>query len=126
MAARKKAATQAKAAPTGQLPEGYRRLNAGFAASWEPEVGDVLEGEVTAIRDVEMKRGRKTVTTRAMEIEQEDGSKWTLWESALLNELFEQAQVGSQVFVMYEGVGKSSKAGQNPPKMYTSGIATDF
>lgn len=124
MAARKKApAKQAPQAPVrGQLPEGYRKLNAGYAPSWEPEPGDILEGEVKAVREVEMKRGRKTVTTRAMEIETENGEAFTVWEAAMLSELFTEAQPGAQVFIMFEGVSDKAKPGQQPAKMYTSGI----
>lgn len=127
MAARKKAPAkkQAPQAPSSkQLPEGYRQLNAGFAPTWEPEEGDIVEGQVTAIRQVEMRRGRKVIETRAMEVEQEDGERVTIWEAALLSELFDTAEVGSQVFVMYQGLG-NAKPGQNPPKMFLSGIAGD-
>lgn len=142
MAARKKAAPKKaaakKAAPkkaspkkpqypqrsSNKLPEGYKALNAGFAPTWEPEEGDVLEGVVTAVREVEVKRGRKLIQTHAMEIETEDGDRQTLWESALLSELFSEAEVGSQVFVLYEGLGPA-QPGQNPPKLYVSGIQTD-
>jgi len=136
MATKKRATKKAPAKGTAGLPTssavpaGFKQLGGGYADSWNPEPGDVLCGEVTGdIRELEVKRGRKTVQTRVMEVTDEaTGKRLTVWESATLAPLFDtlagytDGALGSRVWIQFDGLGKK-KTGQNPPKLFTVAIA---
>jgi len=105
-------------------------MGGGYAATWKPEnVGDSLHGKVSGIpREVEFKQGRKTVQRNVMEVTDLDGSRFAVWQSAALGELFEaiaamgDAAIGQEVYLCFDGLGKK-KPGQNPPKLFTVAIA---
>jgi len=128
---RKPATADATALPTSaNVPEGFKQLGGGYAATWKPEnIGDQLQGFISGVpREVEFKQGRKVVQRNVMEITDEAGNRFAVWQSAALGELFDQVRemgedaIGVQVFLQYDGLGKK-KAGQNPPKLFTVAIA---
>jgi hypothetical protein len=132
--ARKKTTTRRKAdtmPANNAVPAGFKQLGGGYADSWNPEPGDVLIGSVTGeIRSLEVKRGRKTVTTRVMEVtEDETGKRYSVWDSATLSPLFDELQgydggpVGTGIYIKFDGLGKSKGKGMNPPKLFTVAIA---
>jgi len=129
--ATKKATTKTapKGISNGDAPEGFRTLGGGYGETWNPEPGDVLTGIVTAqVREVEVKRGRKIVNTRAMEVTDADGKRHTVWDCATLTPLMDEVQgmgadaVGVAVWMKFDGLG-AKKPGQNPPKLFQSAIA---
>jgi len=130
-ASRKKAPAKASAAATALpesegIPEGFEEIGGGYAATWKPDVGGVLHGQVTGgVREVELTIGRKKQTRRCMEVTQKKtGERLTLWESAALGDLFDQITEtgeGPEVYLKMTGYGKK-KAGQNPPKLFQVAI----
>ena len=123
-AAKKRASTKrTKRAAKGGLPEGYRSIG-GFAESWQPKkVGDTIEGEVTAKREVPRKKAKKgqKKTMLCITVESEQGPL-TVWESAGLLPLLTEVEMGDVVYIEFLGMGKK-KAGQNAPRLYRTGIA---
>lgn len=122
---------KAKATTTPQsqpLPEGFKQIGGGYAATWIPEEGDVLQGETTSeVKTVEMTQGRKKIERRCFELMDDDsGLRYTIWESAALGDLFDTlVDLGSgvTVYIRYDGLGNIKKPGQNAPKLYTVAIA---
>lgn len=117
----KKTATADNA--SNALPEGFKSLSSeqGIARDWDamPE----LIGEWGGVRTISVKRGRKTEEQRLATVRDEaDGVLYTVWESALLTPLFEEAEQGDRVAIKYLGLGKA-KPGQNPPRLFNVGIA---
>lgn len=112
--------------PAGDIPEGMKQLGGGYAPTWKPETGDSLHGNVSsAIRTVEMKIGRKVQERRVFELTTKDDQRFAVWESAALSELFEQVEeagVGFEVYIRFDGLG-TAKKGQNPPKLFTVAAA---
>ncbi len=126
---RKSEPVRTRAANSG-VPEGFRPLGGGYGESWNPEPGDILTGPITgAVREIEVKRGRKTVNTRVMEVTDSEGGRHTVWDCATLSPLFDEVQgmgadaVGVEVWMQFDGIGKK-KPGQNPPKLFTAAIGT--
>jgi hypothetical protein len=115
-------ATKAKNATETQLPVGYKPIR-GFAERWDYDAQPAVEGEWGEVRTVEIKRGRKVEEGRVCDLVQDDGVSLAIWESAGLRGLFEQAEPGQRVYIRYDGLGTIRKAGQNPPKRFTVGIA---
>ena len=122
--AKAKADANPEALPFGEaIPEGFEEIGGGYALTWRPEEQKTLHGRVTGdVRDVEMTVGRKKQTRRCMEVTtKKSGERFTVWNSAALNELFDQIielGVGPEVFIRFDGYGKK-KPGQNPPKLFT-------
>lgn len=110
------------------IPEGFQQIGGGYAPTWNPEVGDSLQGPTTSdVKTVEMTIGRRKQERRCVEItDGTSGERVTVWESAVLGQLFDQlvdAGEGTQVYIRFDGLGTAKKAGQNPPKLYTAAIA---
>ena len=124
----KKTAKPATALPSSQdIPEGFKQMGGGYAATWKPETeGESLTGFVTGgVRDVELTIGRKKQTRRCFEMTTDDDQRFTIWESAALGELFDtviEAGEGIGVYLRFDGYGKK-KPGQNPPKLFTVAVA---
>ena len=114
--------------PASSLPPGMKAVNSGYAPSWRPEtIGEQLHGVVSdPVKVVQVKNGRKTEDRRVFELTNNaDGSRHAIWESAALKELFDivaDRGEGAEVFIQYDGLGKR-KAGQNPPKLFTTAVA---
>ncbi len=128
---RKSATATDTALPTSaSIPEGFKQLGGGYAATWKPEnIGDQLQGFISGEpREVEFKQGRKVVQRNVMEVTDEAGNRFAVWQSAALGELFEHVRelgsdaIGVAVFLQYDGLGKK-KANQNPPKLFTVAMA---
>jgi hypothetical protein len=127
MATRKLVITKpARAARKGPkptaLPDGYQSIG-GFHESWEPEkAGDNIEGTWQGVREVMLKKpmGERT-SMRAAIVITEDGVGHTVWESAALRALFDEAKVGDAVYICFDGLGAAVK-GRSPMKMFTCGL----
>lgn len=129
-AAKKKVSkkTSASLPPAADIPAGFEQIGSGYAPTWKPEEGQALQGKITgAVKTVELKQGRKTVDRRAMEVTEDNtGSRFTVWESAALGEFFDEADKrgeGASVFIRFDRYGEAKKAGQNPPKLFTTAMA---
>lgn len=126
------AATSKSLPDAGGIPAGMTQIGKNNAPSWKPEaVDDFVHGTVIDVNTVhfeEQKRGNKVVSEakdrRVMTLEQEDGERVAVWESAALIDLFDQVTNGevSSVFIRYDGLGKK-KPGMNPPKLFTVAVA---
>lgn len=127
MATRKTATKRSNAKKTapatnGSLPEGFRALSSeqGVARDWDAK--PTLIGIWGGVRTINVKRGRKMEEQRvATARDSADGVLYTVWESALLTPLFDEADEGDEVAIVYKGLGKA-KTGQNPPKLFECGI----
>lgn len=128
---RKPATASTIALPSSaNVPEGFKQLGGGYAATWKPEdIGDQLQGVISGLpREVEFRQGRKTVQRNVMEVTDDEGTRHAVWQSAALGALFDQvtdmgeSAIGQGVFLQYDGLGRK-KAGQNPPKLFTVALA---
>ena len=133
-AAKKKAAVKSsKSLPqAANIPAGMRQIGGGYASTWEPEViGASLHGVVSDLpKAVTLNKGnkKKENKTRVMEVTDMEGARFALWESVVLEPLFdeiaglEDSGLGVEVYIQYNGLGKK-KPGQNPAKLFTVAIA---
>jgi len=124
---KKKAAKKSEAPNTGpQLPPGFKPTSNQYAPSWNPGSDEThpkeLIGEWGAERTITIRRGRGTQEQRVCNLTTDDGVVWTIWASAMLTGLFDEAQEGSIVYIRYDGEGNAKK-GQHPPKLFTTAIA---
>ena len=118
---KKKTAAQAESANGARrLPPGFKPLQSGGVA-WDMEAMPELVGEWKGVRTIEVKRGRKMEEQRLATVLTDDGRLITVWESAMLRDLFDEAEEGDRVAIVYQGLGKA-KPGQNPPKLFEVGI----
>jgi hypothetical protein len=96
----------------------YKRVGRSFGTTWEPKkAGEVLEGTVTSLQQVANKLARKGQDPMqwCMEVQDAEGSAWTVWESSSLREFMNEAQIGNEVRVEFQGLipikgGKKFKA----------------
>jgi hypothetical protein len=120
------AKAKAKVAPQAPEDDGFVSIS-GFSAKWEMETERTLIGEWLGKRSVSFMVGRsrdKEEVRTCVDILKEDGERVTLWESATLRKLFEVAEPGDMVRVIYKGLGEVRKRGQNPPKLFDYAIRT--
>lgn len=108
-----------------KLPPGFRQVSSGnFPPIWNFKAQPVLQGTVHEIKTVATKIGRKAQDTRLMVIADADGVLTSVWESAALSGLFDEAQKGDKVHIQFTGMIKI-KGRQQPMKGFTAGIAGD-
>ena len=119
---KKKTSTKTVAQTDGvrRLPAGFKPLQSG-GVPWDMEAMPVLVGEWKGVRTIEVKRGRKMEEQRLATVLTDDDRLITVWESAMLRDLFDTAEEGDRVAIIYHGLGKA-KPGQNPPKLFEVGI----
>jgi len=103
-----------------RLRPGFKPLQSG-GVPWDMEAMPELIGEWKGVRTVPVKRGRNMDEQRLATVLTDDERLITIWESAMLRELFDTAQEGDRVAIVYLGLGKA-KPGQNPPKLFEVGI----
>ena len=113
------------------IPAGMKQIGAGFAPTWTPvDVGDSIHGVVSALpKEVIINEGVTTGKnqenrTRTMEVTDMEGTRHSVWDSAVLNNLFDAIEelgeegIGQEIFIHYDGLGKK-KGKNNPPKLFT-------
>jgi len=96
----------------------YKRVGRSFGTTWAPEdEGEVLEGTVTSLQQVANKLARKGQNPMqwCMEVQDSEGTAWTVWESSSLHEFMEEANIGDSVRIEFQGLipikgGKNFKA----------------
>ena len=121
--ATKRSAPRARSGKAAGLPEGYTAIG-GFTPFWQPKkAGDTLEGVFGERREIAKKKVRKgeKKTQTIATITQDDGTAFSIGESAMLRPLFENASDGDRVYIEFQGMGKK-KPGQNAPRLYKLGI----
>ena len=107
---------------SGSLPAGFKPITSERGIPWDLEKMPELVGTWLGVRTIQVKRGRKTEGQNVATVRTADGTVYTVWESAMLVPLFEQAVADeSEVAIVYKGLGKA-KPGQNPPKIFEVGI----
>lgn len=123
MATKKKPAKRSvkKTASSAGLPKGFRAID-GMAPTWDYEAEPELIGEWGEPKEVEVKRGKKTETVQCVVVTRDDGKRVTVWKSATLTGLFDEAEEGDRVYIRFDGLGKAKK-GQNAPKLFTCAIS---
>jgi hypothetical protein len=86
------------------VPPGMRRIEGGnFPPVNDFEKNPVVQGIIHGIKTVAAKIGRKAQDTRIMTIADENGVLVSVWESAALEKLFDEAKPGMQVWIHYTG-----------------------
>lgn len=120
MTARK---TKPRKGKISELPKGYTSIG-GFGSNWPGEdtkPGQAISGVVVEYDSiiVTRKRGGKNVQEEVhnLKLETEDGTMFTVWESATLKALFTEDYTDMEVWLRYDGLGKK-KRGQNPAKLF--------
>lgn len=114
-----KSKSKSKSAPT--LPSGYKVI--GRAPSWDPEKNPVLKGVRGEAHDVIMNKGtKKEYEVRTMVVQDETIGAVTVWESAMLKDLFDQTDDGDNIRIEFLGLGEAKK-GQAPPKLFSCGVS---
>lgn len=92
--------------PSFAPPKGYKTLPLGtgdFGTTHDWEAENVLEGVVVEVKNVEIKDGRKTKTTRVMTINTDNGVK-SVWEATKLRALFDEPPIGKKVYIQFMGI----------------------
>lgn len=125
MATAKASKNQTNTAP--QPPKGMKVIHGGYAKTWNVDEMPVLEGKVSeGPKTVTLNKGtKKEADRRCVEVTTDDGSRYTLWESAGLAGLFEklaEAELPVKVWVAFRGLG-TAKKGQNAPKLFDAAIS---
>lgn len=97
------AAKEKRAFQNGKLPAGYERVQRGnFPDTWDfhKKGNEVLSGVVQQIKTAQTKNGE----TRLMYVADSDGQLWSVWDSAALEGLFNDARPGDSVFIRFKGM----------------------
>lgn len=116
-----RAAKAARRSNGAQLPEGFEPISGSFAQKWDYESQPVIEGTVVRKDSIDVGKGRNKRAADVMEIELDDGTKLAVWKSAALQGFFDEAQVGDEVALAYQG--EQTVPGQkNPMHVIQAGI----
>lgn len=110
--------TSLKNAP--QLPNGYKVI--GRAPNWNPEKQPTVEGVRGKTKEVVLDEGtKKERTIRNFILQDDEIGAVTIWESAMLRDLFDSTDDGDTVRIEFLGFGPAKK-GQNAPKLFSCGV----
>ena len=111
-----------KSKENSNLPKGFKAIQ-GFSKSHDFDENPVLQGIWGEVREIEVKPtnknddGKRTV----VEVTPANGIPVTVWRSAGLAGLFDQAEEGDEVYIEFTGMGKAKK-GQSAPRLFVTGI----
>lgn len=110
--------------PKSAIPEGFRRVESGnFPPLHDFKKQAELIGECNAIKTIKTQKRGKVAETRIMYVADNDtGELVSVWESAALEGLFDEAQPGMQVWIKFTGLIKI-KGRQMPMKGFESAVA---
>ncbi len=111
------------------IPKGMKQLGGSFSPTWTPTtVGDSIHGIVSDLpKDLILNEGtKKENKARVMEVTDMGGARHAIWDSAVLNPLFnaieESGEIGQEIYIRYDGLGVK-KGKNNPPKLFTVAMA---
>ena len=108
-------ATKTKLAKS-TLPKGYTQISA-TAENHDWDASPILEGVIKRIDSAKIDNEMRKV----MHIEDAQGDRQAVWESAGLRALFE-CNVGDRVYVQFTGFGEQKDKKKNPPRLYEIGV----
>jgi hypothetical protein len=119
MAKKKSVATVTASAA---LPAGFAPVTAGsFPATHDFKRESTLRGIVQEKKTVPQRRGSKTEEVPLLVVaNSETGELTSVWHSAALSGIMEQADKGDEVFIRFDGVKKLK--GKKTLKQFTCGI----
>jgi hypothetical protein len=102
-------------------PKGYEERGGNFPSTWEPEIGDVLEGTV---RDYKTVKTRTRAGQSDLMVVREKGTNldWSVWISAGLKGRVEKKDIGKHIFLRRVADVPSKKRGRQPMKGYWVGF----
>jgi hypothetical protein len=109
-------AKAAKATGTSGMPEGYRPRSGELPPSWEPEVGEILQGTVVHYK-VEAGPNAQDVAR----IETAEGEMFGVWITAGLTGRLSPKDIGHEVYLK-RIQDAAAKRGQSAMKQYVVGI----
>lgn len=108
-----------------QLPAGFRAITTGaYGEEWDYERNPLIQGTVVdAVREIEVGKGKDKRMQRVVTVKSdEDGKKYTVWDSASLRAFFDNLRVGLQVAVVFKGY---KEVGRPMPMKEFEGAYTD-
>ena len=94
------------------LPAGFTQVSGGtFAPSWDPKIGDALQGVVMAKRvldakTVGRKKAKKGDKVVVLDIADADGVIHAVWESRALESFCKEVTPGAEVYLRLDDVKK--------------------
>lgn len=107
------------------MPGKYgKKISTDFVKIGDPESEEAKDSEYDYrifVAGVLMESGRKNMSggqVGSYKIEQEDGSVVTFLGSVILDDLLSLIEIGTDLYVKYDGLKKSTQAGHSPTKQY--------
>lgn len=120
----KKSSVRAKQSPRvvrPSAPDGYVSLDR--APNWDHEANPVIEGVRGEIEEQAVDRGRPTERLqRLLSVEDKTLGAVTVWESAMLRNLFDRTVAGDTVRIEFLGYGEARSADEAPTKKFTCAV----
>jgi hypothetical protein len=116
-----KKAKQSVRSVKAKTPAGYTVLDR--APNWDHDNHPVIEGVRRADEEIPVDKGRATERLqRCMEVIDKTIGAVTIWESAMLRNLFDRTKDGDTVRVEFLGYGTPRSADEQPPKKFTCAV----
>lgn len=104
-----------------KLPEGYKVI--ARAPNWDPEKDPVIEGVRGETREFTVKKGTPDeYDARTFVLEDETLGHITVWESAMLKDMFEATEDGDVVRIEFLGLDKPRKKGESGAKLFACSV----
>lgn len=104
-----------------EIPDGFSAVSGVNTPAWDFSKDATLQAHVLSKKEV--KKGGKILSdTRVLVVKTSDGDLHAVWESALLGDLFDQAEAGDEVYMQFVGTEPSKKKGQSDTKLFKTGI----
>lgn len=103
-----------------QLPPGFHSANVegSFGVLHDFEKQSVLQGKCLSIKTVN--KGTKK-ENEVMTLKKKDGSLASVWNSWMLNAIFEKSTIGKEVHIEFLGLQPMS-GNRNPMKLFNVGV----
>lgn len=120
MAKSKKSVKSVKSVKS-KAPAGYTVLDR--APNWDHDNHPIIEGIRRDAEEIPVSKGRPDERLqRCMEVIDKTIGAVTVWESAMLRNLFDRTKDGDTVRVEFLGYGEARAAGEQPTKKFTCAV----